>query len=302
MTVKMTCLYEKKLGAPQLSAGFTLIELLVAIAVLAALIAIFVPVLLSVRERGRQTTCLNNMRQLGLGMMQYVTDADETFPQGWENHAGQGWAGKSYPYIKQQKVLTCPDDPTEVRNDGLFAVCSFGFNSNLSGYHLTIPQVGMPIFKSSAPLSVLTSPSATALFFEIENNSLPLPITVAEDGSASGNGFDEGGGMAGIGFPGGPGGQGSPIYATGFMGGRSTGSDGFTQSAVPRHGSGANYLACDGHAAWLRPETISGGSNAVAADCLQGTNKSQPTDCQGQTTLHAAGTQSGKQILTFSSL
>ncbi len=60
--------------------GFTLIELLVVIAIIAILAAILFPVFQSVRENARRTTCASNLKQIGLGVIQYLQDSDETFP------------------------------------------------------------------------------------------------------------------------------------------------------------------------------------------------------------------------------
>src|SRR5688500_6543490 len=57
--------------------GFTLIELLVVIAIIAILAAILFPVFARAREAARKTTCLSNMRQLGLGLSMYIDDYDE---------------------------------------------------------------------------------------------------------------------------------------------------------------------------------------------------------------------------------
>lgn len=61
--------------------GFTLIELLIVIAVIAILAAILFPAFARAREGARRSVCLSNMKQIGLGMMQYVQDFDETFPR-----------------------------------------------------------------------------------------------------------------------------------------------------------------------------------------------------------------------------
>src|SRR5947208_3572702 len=61
--------------------AFTLIELLVVIAVIAVLATILFPVFAQARESARKTSCLSNMRQIGLATRMYMQDYDEKFPQ-----------------------------------------------------------------------------------------------------------------------------------------------------------------------------------------------------------------------------
>jgi len=96
--------------------GFTLIELLVVIAIIAILAAILFPVFAQVREKARQTTCLSNEKQIGLGITQYVQDYDETFPHqkfydGANASTWATWQTVINPYMKSHDVYRCPDNP-----------------------------------------------------------------------------------------------------------------------------------------------------------------------------------------------
>ncbi len=62
------------------SKGFTLIELLVVISIIAILAAILFPVFARVRTAARRTTCLSNLKQLGLAVKMYLSDNDNKFP------------------------------------------------------------------------------------------------------------------------------------------------------------------------------------------------------------------------------
>jgi prepilin-type N-terminal cleavage/methylation domain-containing protein/prepilin-type processing-associated H-X9-DG protein len=87
--------------------GFTLIELLVVIAIIAILAAILFPVFARAREKARQTSCLSNVRQLGLGIRMYIDDFDEYFPSRYQ---GGAWYNVIRPYVKNDQIFICPSD------------------------------------------------------------------------------------------------------------------------------------------------------------------------------------------------
>ena len=90
--------------------AFTLIELLVVIAIIAILAAILFPVFARARENARRSSCMSNMKQIGLGVLQYAQDYDEKYPSGTTGNRGRGWAGQVLPYIKSSQVFVCPSD------------------------------------------------------------------------------------------------------------------------------------------------------------------------------------------------
>ena len=113
--------------------GFTLIEILVTVALIAVFAAVLSPVLSRVREKGRQTSCTSNLKQLGMAFTQYAQDYNDHFPNvlwqsGGVNREG-GWVfysaydpngfnssfdvtrGSLFPYTKNAQIYICPSDP-----------------------------------------------------------------------------------------------------------------------------------------------------------------------------------------------
>jgi prepilin-type N-terminal cleavage/methylation domain-containing protein/prepilin-type processing-associated H-X9-DG protein len=95
--------------------GFTLIELLVVIAIIAVLIALLLPAVQSAREAARRSQCINNMKQLGLAIANYI-DRNEAIPFLFSNYSNVGgpvpggawplgWGASILPGLEQQSLF-----------------------------------------------------------------------------------------------------------------------------------------------------------------------------------------------------
>jgi prepilin-type N-terminal cleavage/methylation domain-containing protein/prepilin-type processing-associated H-X9-DG protein len=101
-----------------LKKGFTLIELLVVIAIIAILAAILFPVFARARENARRSSCSSNLKQIGLGLMQYTQDYDEKYIRFGENNSGgvPNWTQAVQPYVKSTQMFVCPSNPNSGAN------------------------------------------------------------------------------------------------------------------------------------------------------------------------------------------
>lgn len=103
--------------------AFTLIELLVVIAIIGILASILFPVFARARENARRSSCQSNLKQIGLGVMQYVQDYDEKMPlirgiakANATPSKPYGWADSLQPYLKSTQVFQCPSDTLPAEN------------------------------------------------------------------------------------------------------------------------------------------------------------------------------------------
>jgi len=173
--------------------AFTLIELLVVIAIIAILAAILFPVFAKAREKARQTSCINNCKQLGLAFMQYIQDNDEKFPN--SINYGSDWAQHIYPYVKSTGVYQCPDDSLSRvaseqaagENPANCYPVSYVWNSYIAntGLWVNAPVSAWAQHTPGAKYSLLKAPSTTVLRYEGDSS-----VTAANKPGPANNWFE----------------------------------------------------------------------------------------------------------------
>jgi prepilin-type processing-associated H-X9-DG protein len=88
--------------------AFTLLELLLVISIIMVLAAMLFPVVNRVRENGRRTSCQSNLKQIGMGISQYIQDNNEKYPIAYNSKSN--WSQATFPYIKSTQVFECPNN------------------------------------------------------------------------------------------------------------------------------------------------------------------------------------------------
>jgi prepilin-type processing-associated H-X9-DG protein len=240
-----------------------LIELLVVIAIISILAAILFPVFARARENARRTSCLSNLKQINLGMMQYTQDYDERYPNYsyYDNSSTPGvvapgpenggewypsatatywfWQNMIYPYVKSVQVFICPSSPSAGANykapNGIYGPYSQHYGINASTGFIPTGRWGA----AGPHISIVQAPAKTYLFGE--SSQYVMSWDYANGPVTSNNDY-----MPGI----------CRLFPTSTA----TTSDCWNG----RHFDGMNVGFADGHVKWLKAETLS--AEALKAD------------------------------------
>ena len=95
--------------------AFTLIELLIVVAIIAVLAGMLFPVFARARENARRASCAANLKQIGLAILQYTQDYDETFPRRTFYNPYRSWQQVLWPYMKSTQILLCQSNTNNSR-------------------------------------------------------------------------------------------------------------------------------------------------------------------------------------------
>ena len=202
--------------------GFTLIELLVVVAIISILASILFPVFARAREKARQTSCLSNAKQLGLGVLMYAQDYDEIFPSGGDAYGNNGWVRGISPYIKNSQLFVCPSRSVAADTTGSAEVLP-GLWSNQMGYGWNFGSISGTNYAFDGLLMANDTGVAIGNVSDASSTIMLGDMELAAGGTM--------------------------MYIAYY-----TDNPGLTLTS--RHNGGGNYCFADGHGKWLSKENV----------------------------------------------
>jgi prepilin-type N-terminal cleavage/methylation domain-containing protein/prepilin-type processing-associated H-X9-DG protein len=238
-------------GFPSKHQGFTLIELLIVIAIIAILTTILFPVFGRARENARRSSCMSNLKQIGLGWMQYSDDYDQrNLPISVTNVNGLSASGTDFfssraclePYIKNTQIWVCPSEGQS--NIDTTTGSSYSYNW----------CVGSTCATRAAGNFTMTSPIKAAASIE-----LPAQVPAFTESAPTGRLYYSNG-FALETLSSGPVLVGRQAYVRSQNGNTGTASWTSCGQGYPKmsaHFGGANFMFADGHVKWMgRSQTV----------------------------------------------